>query len=57
MSEIRINPAKQYQSFEGLGASAAWWAQLVGGWNHIDPASGKAVRDRISSFYTARTRV
>lgn len=56
MSEIRINPAKQYQSFEGLGASAAWWAQLVGGWNHIDPASGKAVRDRISELLYSKDK-
>ena len=29
---ININPQKEYQTFEGFGASGAWWAQEVGGW-------------------------
>ena len=41
---IQINPEQQFQRIEGLGASGAWWAQIVGGWEHIDPASGKPVR-------------
>ena len=30
--QIRVNPEKTYQTMEGFGASAAWWAQVVGGW-------------------------
>jgi O-glycosyl hydrolase len=30
--EIVINPAEAYQTIEGFGASAAWWAQDIGGW-------------------------
>ena len=30
--QIKINPEKTYQTMEGFGASAAWWAQVVGGW-------------------------
>lgn len=30
--EIIINPAETYQTIEGFGASAAWWAQDIGGW-------------------------
>ncbi len=37
--EIRINPNKTYQTFEGIGASGAWWAQEVGGWECRDEIS------------------
>ena len=37
--EIRINPNKEYQTFEGIGASGAWWAQEVGGWECRDEIS------------------
>jgi len=30
--ELKLDPAKTYQTMEGFGASGAWWAQLVGGW-------------------------
>ena len=48
--KISIDSNKRYQQFEGIGASGAWLAQVVGGWNHIDPESGKEVRDRISEL-------
>ncbi len=48
--KIAINPNNKYQIFERIGASGAWWAQIVGGWDHIDPKSGKTVRDRISEL-------
>ncbi len=48
--KIEINPKVKYQRFEGVGASGAWWAQIVGGWSHIDPESGKEVRNRISEL-------
>ncbi|MDR1629856.1 MAG: hypothetical protein LBS36_06555 [Oscillospiraceae bacterium] len=47
---IRIDKTKQYQTFGRFGASAAWWAQIVGGWEQIDPESGKPVRERISEL-------
>lgn len=53
---IRVNPAKQFQRIEGFGASGAWWAQIVGGWEHIDPASGKPVRDRISELLYSKEK-
>lgn len=31
--EIQIDSGKQLQAIEGFGASGAWWAQDVGGWN------------------------
>jgi len=30
--EITVKPAETYQVIEGFGASGAWWAQDVGGW-------------------------
>ena len=48
--KLIISPQKEYQTFKGIGASGAWWAQIVGGWDHIDPISGKPVRDRIAEL-------
>ncbi len=48
--DIKINRVKKYQTYESIGASGAWWAQIVGGWEHSDPKSGKSVRDRISEL-------
>ena len=47
---ITIDRDKRYQTMQGFGASGAWWAQEIGGWAHIDRASGKPVRDRISEL-------
>lgn len=32
VEKITISPEKTYQTLEGFGASGAWWAQDVGGW-------------------------
>ncbi len=45
-----INKEKTFQTFRGIGASGAWWAQVVGGWDHEDPASGKKVNERIAEL-------
>lgn len=45
-----IDSSKVYQTFEGFGASGAWWAQVVGDWNHIDDASGLPVNKRIADL-------
>ena len=34
----------------GIGASGAWWAQVVGGWDHKDTVSGKMVNERIAEL-------
>ena len=52
---INLNKNKTYQTFEGFGASGAWWAQIVGGWDNIDPESGLPVRDRISQLLHSKT--
>lgn len=44
--KITIDESKKHQAFEGIGASGAWWAQIVGGWEHTDE-SGVSVRDKI----------
>ncbi|MBQ9552481.1 MAG: xylanase [Clostridia bacterium] len=53
--KITFRYDKEYQTFEGFGASGAWWAQEVGGWDHIDPLSGRPVRDRISQLLYDKT--
>ncbi len=35
---------------EGFGVSGAWWAQVVGGWQDIDPASGLPFYERIAQL-------
>lgn len=46
--KISVNSEKVYSVFEGFGASGAWWAQEVGGWEQTDEKSGIAVRDEIA---------
>ncbi|MCB8944955.1 MAG: xylanase [Ardenticatenaceae bacterium] len=41
--QIFLDPEKQYQTIEGFGASGAWWAQDVGGWD-------EAVRQEITKL-------
>lgn len=53
---IYLDFNKEYQTFEGIGASGAWWAQEVGGWDHIDTESGLAVRDRISQLLYSKSQ-
>lgn len=56
--ELQINPQKEYQVFKSIGASGAWWAQIVGGWDHIDEKSGKPVRDMIAELlYNKQTGI
>ena len=56
--ELQINPEKVYQTFKSIGASGAWWAQIVGGWEHIDEESGKPVRDAIAELlYNKKTGI
>ncbi len=53
--KFNLNTDKTYQTFEGIGASGAWWAQIAGGWDNVDPESGIAVRDRISQLLYSKT--
>ncbi len=54
--ELKICLDKEYQTFKSIGASGAWWAQIVGGWNHIDEASGESVRDRIAQLLYSKEK-
>lgn len=53
--EINLNKDKTYQTFEGFGASGAWWAQYAGGWKNIDVESGLPVADRIAQLLWSKT--
>ena len=55
-ARLFIDPAKEYQRFEGIGASGAWWAQLVGGWTHPDPATGLPTCARIAQLLYSKTQ-
>lgn len=45
--KITINPQVKYQKYNGIGASGAWWAQIVGGWTDKDE-NGEEIRNVIS---------
>lgn len=45
--KITINPQKKFQRYEGIGASGAWWAQIVGGWDNVDE-NGEEIRNVVS---------
>lgn len=47
---VTIDNRQPRQTMQGFGESGAWWAQEVGGWDHTDPDSGKAVRESISEL-------
>lgn len=47
---VTVDNRQPRQTMQGFGASGAWWAQEVGGWDHTDPDSGKAVRESISEL-------
>ncbi|MCQ2484542.1 MAG: xylanase [Clostridia bacterium] len=47
--KLSVNERIRYQIFDGFGASGAWWAQVVGGWDEVDE-SGMSKRDRISQL-------
>ena len=53
---VKLNTEKEYQTFKGIGASGAWWAQIVGGWEHIDEKTGLPVRDRIAELLYNKER-
>lgn len=53
--KIILNKNKTYQTFEGFGASGAWWAQYAGGWDNTDPESSLPVADRIAQLLWSKT--
>lgn len=48
--KITVNRNKKHQIFHSFGASGAWWAQIVGGWENVDETSGLSTRDRIAQL-------
>lgn len=45
--KIVLDKKKVYQKYDGIGASGAWWAQIVGAWDNKDE-NGEEVRNVIS---------
>ena len=56
MNQLRLYPAKTFQTFERFGVSGAWWAQLVGGWAETDPASGAPKRETVAGLLFHREK-
>lgn len=54
--DIYIDRGKIFQPFYGFGASGAWWAQEVGGWEQTDTSGGMSVRDKISQLLFSRDK-
>ena len=52
--KLTLNENRTFQTFEGFGASGAWWAQIAGGWDEADE-SGISKRDRISQLLYSKT--
>ena len=48
--KITLNSNKTFQTIEGFGASGAWWAQVVGAWDHEDKATKKSVNKAIAEL-------
>lgn len=53
---ISVDTDKTYQTMQGFGASAAWWAQDVGGWTNPGE-NGEAVRDEILALLYGDTGI
>lgn len=49
---ITVDPATQHQTMEGWGTSLAWWANMVGGWDMIDPndPNGRTKKEVLSEL-------
>ena len=52
--KITIDSAVKYQKYDGIGASGAWWAQIVGGWKNKDE-NGEEIRNVISRLLYSKT--
>lgn len=52
--KIQINSSKKFQTYEGMGASGAWWAQIVGGWDNKDE-NGEEIRNVIPRLLYGKT--
>lgn len=52
--KIQINSKKVFQTYKGIGASGAWWAQIVGGWDNKNE-NGEEIRNVISRLLYSKT--
>ena len=52
--KIKLNREKTFQTYEGIGASGAWWAQIVGGWDNKDE-NGEEIRNVVSRLLYNKT--
>ena len=55
-SKVKVDETKIYQTWESFGASAAWWAQYVGGWDKKNDYSVVTPRDDIATLLYDREK-
>lgn len=54
-SLVKVDENTSYQVIESFGASGAWWAQYVGGWDQPYGDDTEAVRDKIARLLYSPT--
>ncbi len=54
--KLTLDTARKYQTYMGVGASGAWWAQAVGNWTKTDPATGEETRRAVAQLLWSETR-
>lgn len=50
MLQLTIDSSQKYQQLESFGASGAWWAQDVGGWEEKEGQTEQSKRDKIAEL-------
>ncbi len=48
--QITLDKNRTFQTIEGFGASGAWWAQVVGDWDHKDEKTRKSINRIIAEL-------
>ena len=56
MNRLILDKETTYQTFDRFGVSGAWWAQVVGGWEETDEASGLPKRERVAELLFDREK-
>ena len=53
--KLTLDTTRQYQTFGGIGASGAWWAQYAGTWTKPDKTTGEETRARLAKLLYSPT--
>ena len=53
--KLTLDTSRRYQTFGGIGASGAWWAQYAGTWTKPDKTTGEETRARLAKLLYSPT--